>query len=741
MHDDVERSIVATADDRIAVAGPSGRSFGGTKADADTSSSERLLDAALNPASIAIIGASDNSNKVGGRPLLYLSRFGFRGRVYPVNPNRDEVQGLRSYPDVFALPEAPDLAVIAAPGAGALQAVADCAARGVRAAIVIASGFGETRDHAAIMAEREMVACAGAVGMRLIGPNSQGLANFGCGAVASFSTMFLEVTPADGPVGIISQSGMMSVAPYGLLRRKGIGVRHVHATGNDADVSLSELALAVVLDPAVRLLLLYIESIRDAPTLARAAEVARQRDLPIVAVKTGRTPRGQAAARSHTNALANEDRIVDAFFRQHGIWRARDVHELVGAAELYLKGWRPDGRRLVAVSNSGASCVMAADAAHDLNLELAVLTERTSTELASQLPTFATVTNPIDITAALLGDSSLFGSIISVVGDDQGVDLLFVGLPVAGAGYDVAAFASAADDFMVTTGIPIVVAAPQENVADHFRRRFVPTFASQTEAMAVLAQLTQHTALMRRRRTTAEPARPLMLRPDRVGFLSESESLILLRDHGMPTVPYRLCQSPQEAAAAFQEFRGRVVAKACSAQFPHKSDHGLVALDLRSEAEVVRAYTSLGQKLQALGGTSEGVIVAPMVSGRREFVLGSKVDPVFGPVVMIGDGGRYVEAFGDIAVMLPPFSADEVREALFTLRVAPLLRGVRGEPPLDVAALCAAAIRLAEIITAGAERIASIDVNPVMVGAAGEGLVIVDALVECNLPQEQPGLR
>jgi acyl-CoA synthetase (NDP forming) len=241
----------------------------------------------------------------------------------------------------------------------------------VRAAIIMTSGFGETSDPQSIDAERAIVARA-APRMRVIGPNSQGLANFGSGAVASFSTMFSEIEPADGPVAIVSQSGMMSAMPYGLLRGQGIGVRHVHATGNDADVTLPEVALAYC-RTEVRLLLLYIESIRDADTLAQAAALARERDVPIVALKTGRTARGQSAARSHTGALANEDRVVDAFFRQHGIWRVRDVEQLVGATELYLTGWRPLGRRLVVVSNSGAACVMAADAMREVGLELANL--------------------------------------------------------------------------------------------------------------------------------------------------------------------------------------------------------------------------------------------------------------------------------------------------------------------------------------------------------------------------------
>ena len=273
-----------------------------------------LSAAALNPSSVAIIGASDNPNKIGGRPLLFLTRFGFKGRIYPINPNRQEVQGFerlsrhvvrcrkfRTWWSWRRRNHVRGRSTTAPPAASARSSSwrRDTEKRTTPAGSPPSGAWSSG---------------ARVAGMRLIGPNSQGLANFGTGAIASFSTMFLEVEPADGPVGIISQSGMMSTAPYGLLRQSGIGVRHAHATGNDSDVTLAELALAVVQDPEVRLLLLYIESIRDPEMLARAAALARERDIPIVAVKAGRTARGQAAARSHTGALASEDRVVNAFF-------------------------------------------------------------------------------------------------------------------------------------------------------------------------------------------------------------------------------------------------------------------------------------------------------------------------------------------------------------------------------------------------------------------------------------------
>jgi len=688
-----------------------------------------LLRRALDPKAIALIGASENPHKVGGRPLLYLQRFGFTGKIYPINPNRAEVQGLKAYADLQSLPEAPDLAIVMVAGDGAAAAVEECARRGVKVTICMASGFGETGEVGAA-AQRAMVASARAHGMRLIGPNSQGLVNFGTGTVASFSTMFLEAPPADGPVAIVSQSGAMSAVPYGLLRGRGIGVRHCHATGNDADVTVAEMARAVIEDEGVKLLLLYLEAIPDPAMLAAVAERARERQVPIVALKTGRTAAGQRAAKSHTGALANEDRVVDAYLRRHGIWRARDMAGLVSASEMYLKGWRPAGRRLVAISNSGASCVMAADLAADIGLPLATFAETTREALAAVLPGFATTSNPIDITAALLSNSRLFGDILPIVARDPAADLFLVALPVAGQGYDVDAFARDTATFAAATGKPVAVATPQATVAEHFRAAQIPTFSGETEAVMALDQLQRHWALMRRSAPPPLPAARVELPPGSGRFLNEAESLALIAAHHVPVVAHRLCRSEREARIAFRELGSPVAVKACSADVPHKSEHGLVALNLVSEEAVVQAYAAQQAKLEAMGAASDGIIIAAMAEAQREFVVGAKLDPIFGPVVMIGDGGKYVEALPDVVLLLPPFSRGDAAEAIGRLRIAPILAGVRGEPAADVAALAEAALRLATIIAHAKGKIAAIDLNPVMVGAAGQGAVVVDALVE-----------
>jgi acyl-CoA synthetase (NDP forming) len=690
---------------------------------------DSTLRVALDPRSVAVIGASENPNKIGGRPIHYLGRFGFKGAIYPINPHRTEIQGHKCYPDLASLPEAPELVIVAVPGQAAVAAVAAAAERGVKVAVVMASGFGET-GAGGRAEESAMVATARAHGMRLVGPNTQGLANFGTGAIANFSTMFLESPPQDGPIAIVSQSGAMSVVPYGLLRARGIGVRHTHATGNDADVTAPELACAVLEDPAVRLLLLYLESIADAAALAEVAETARRREVPVVALKAGRTAAGQQAARSHTGALANEDRVVDAFFRQHGIWRARDVPDLVNAAELYLKGWRPQGRRLVAISNSGASCVMSADIAADLGMPLAALSAETQRELTAVLPGFATVKNPIDVTAALLANNHLLGAILPIVGPDPAADVAMVAIPVAGVGYDVEAFARDTADFSRTTGKPAVAMIPQPSIAAPFRAAGVPVFADETQAIAALDQLARHGELLRRSRAAPLPRVDVTLPAGAARFLNEAESLALLAAHGIPVVPHRLCRNETEAREAFRALGPRAAVKACSAEVPHKSEHGLVALGLASEDAVADAFAAQWRKLEALGVPRDGVIVATMARAPRECALGARLDPVFGPVVMVGDGGKYVEAMPDVAVLLPPFSREDVREALARLRIAPLFQGVRGEPPLDAEALADAAIKLGTLIASAKGRIASIDLNPVMVGPRGAGVVVADALVE-----------
>jgi acetate---CoA ligase (ADP-forming) len=690
------------------------------------------LKAALDPRSVAIIGASENPNKVGGRPVHYLEKFGFKGKVFPINPSRKEIQGHRCYPSLKDLPEAPEMVIVAVAGDNAIGAVEDCAAQGVKVAVVMASGFGEVDAVAGKAKERRMVEVAHKAGMRIVGPNSQGLANFGTGAIASFSTMFMEFDRVEGHVAMLSQSGALSTVPVGFLNPRGIGVRHSHATGNDADITVGELAIAVAEDPQVKLMLLYLESIPEKKYLEELAAVALDRDLPIVALKSGRSEAGRQAAQSHTGALANEDRVVDAFFEHHGIWRAPDMRGLVEATELYLKGWKPKGRRLVAISNSGAVCVMTADAATSVGMPMAKLAAETDKKLKGILPSFATTTNPIDITAALLSNSNLFGDILPVIAEDPAADAFVIGVPVAGPGYDVAAFARDAAAFGKQTGKPLVVAATQPSVAGQFAAQGTSVFPTEVEAVTALHQFLAHRELMQRvKARKAEWGTPEVLLPasEQTVMLNEADSLALLAARDIKVVSHRLCRSRAEAVAAFEAIGGPVVVKGCSADIAHKSELGLVKLGVRSREDAGEIWAQMEGIIRKHGSRFDGVIIAAMAGGRREIMIGAHRDPVFGPVVAVGDGGKYVEVFRDTTLLLPPFAKDDVKEALGRLRIAPLLTGVRGELPMDVDALADTVVKVGDLMRDADARVMSIDLNPVLLDSEGKGCVVVDAVV------------
>lgn len=686
------------------------------------------------PGSVAIIGASNDPEKIGGRPIRYMREFGFEGSIYPINPNRAKIQGITAYSSLDDLPAVPDVAIIAVSGANAVAQIVRCADLGVKGCIVMSSGFGETGDEQGLAWQNEMLAAAARTGMRLVGPNSQGLANFATGAVLGFSTLFTEQPPQDGPVAIVSQSGALCSVPYGLLRQAGIGVRYAHGTGNDIDVTAAELAAEILEDPDISLLLLYLEDFRDLDSIARVATKALERGVPVIALKGGRSEAGQRAAASHTGALATEEKVVDAFLEKYGIWRARSTHDLVSAVGLYLRPTVPKGERLAIVSNSGAICVLAADAAQDNDLPLSQLSERSHAELATALPSFASLDNPIDVTAALLTDSSLFGRVLPVLGRDVSVDACFIGIPVSGRGYDVERFARDVADFEASAGVPLVMAVPQDDIAERFRARGTVVYADEWQAVRALSQYLHHHALIARarHRALARPTVRRALETERV-VLNESESLGIIDRLGVPTVEHVLVTHPDGAPAAVEVLGGGpVVIKGCSSEMTHKSELGLVRVGVRA-ADATRVVDELFDLMARAGIANEGVIVARMVKGVHEGMLGARVDPVFGPVVVIGAGGVHVEAMPDVQFLLPPYSIDDALRAISRLRIAAVLGGTRGEPPVDIEAWARAAVNLGDALLDDELALHELDVNPLMLlakdGEVQPAIRAVDAVV------------
>jgi acyl-CoA synthetase (NDP forming) len=483
-------------------------------------------------------------------------------------------------------------------------------------------------------------------------------------------------------------------------------------------------------DPDLKLLMLYLEGIPDPWNLAEAARIARDRNLPMVVLKSGRTAAGQEAAQSHTGALANEDRVVDAFLKEHGIMRAQSMVDLVDTAPLYLQGWRPKGRRLVAISNSGAVCVMTADAATQEGMPLEPLLPATQQELKAILPGFATVKNPVDITAALLSNSGLFGAILPPISKDPAADAFLIGIAVAGAGYDVEKFSSDAAKFAAETGKPLVVAAPQPNIATQFKANGLVVYPTEGEAVRALSLFLTHAELMAETKLR-EPLIKSAPNPiPQTKLLDEAASLALLAKFGVPAVKHVLCQTEEEAATAFTQMKvAAVVVKGCTQDASHKSELGLVRLGVSDVAALRQAFKDMHAAAKSATIQLTGIIVAEQVKGRRELMIGARVDPVFGPVVLVGDGGKYVEAMPDLQVLMAPFSIEDVEKALLRLRIAPLLSGVRGESPLDVKAFCQSAVAVGHMMVDQKLGISQLDINPVMVGSLGQGCVSLDAVI------------
>lgn len=677
------------------------------------------------PSAVAVIGASENPNKVGGRPIHYLQKYGFKGAIYPVNPTRSEIQGLPAFSNIEDVPTVPDAVIVAVGGNSVLEQIRRCGEAGVKFAVVMSSGFSELGDKGKER-EEELVRVARETGIRIIGPNAQGSANFATGAVLNFSTMFMDVTPLDGPIAIVSQSGAASVMPYALLRQEGIGVRYVIATGNDSDAGACAMAEAVASDPDIRLILVYLESISDPVRLASAARLARERGAYVVAIKSGSSERGAQAAASHTGALAGNDAAVDAFLARHGIWRARDINEFIRATSLYLQNHDAGEGKAVAMSHSGAVAVMTADYAERTGLALTVLTDETKTKLGEILPDFGTADNPLDMTAAILTNNEMFPGVLNAIGTDPGADAMIVSVPVAGPGFDIDAFAEAARAFADKHLKPLVVCAPQPNVRKIFTDAGLPTFVTDSDAILALAQYCAHQRLIRKTGSRADQSHSVALKG--TGLQDEATSLNLLSNSGVPVVRHQICISSEDAVSAFHRLGGCVAVKGCAANIPHKSEHGLVHLGLRTAEDVQRATEECLSKLEQMGVTDPRVVVAQMIKGKHEFALGVSVDPLLGPVVMVGEGGTLLELRKDIATLLAPFSVEDAEAALRALRIGKLFDGYRGEPALDIKALARAAVALGNFAASAGGALKSVDINPVMV--MNDGVVAVDAVVE-----------
>ena len=684
----------------------------------------------LEPRAVAILGASTDPSRIGGRPLRYMLEAGFEGPIYPINPNRDTVQGLKAYASIEAAPGPVDCAIVAVPAALVPAALEACAGQGVKSAVVFSSGFAEAGAEGAALQTR-MTEIARRGGIRIVGPNCLGIFNAAVHFYATFSTNFDGGYPPPGRIAIISQSGAYGSHVFALARARGLGVRYWITTGNESDVEIGECIAWAAMDEDVDLIVAYAEGARDGKALLLGLDLARANAKPVIFMKVGRSEVGAEAALSHTVALAGSDAIYAAAFRQYGAHRARSTEDMLDAAYACSAGVYPKGRRIGLVTLSGGVGVQMADDAIDLGLDVAAMPEAAQAKLREILP-YAAPRNPVDITGGAFNDLNLVEKNFELMLEEGGYDAIVAFLSIfAASPYivdDLVPMLAELRQHFPERLIVLSLVAPPEVVVRYEAAGYL-VFEDPCRAVAATAALMGFGASFARGRPSPAPALPAGVPPIPEGAVSEREAKAVLAAAGLPVVEERLARSAEAAARAAEELGLPVAMKLNAPGLAHKTEIGGVLLDLATVEAVRDGYEALLARAARSGARPDGILVAPMIAGGVETILGVQRDPLFGPAVMFGLGGVFVEALDDVTFRLAPFGIDEARRMIREVKGFKVLQGARGRPPADLEALAEALARLSVLAAAGAERIESIDVNPFLVLPEGQGALALDALI------------
>jgi acetyl coenzyme A synthetase (ADP forming)-like protein len=696
------------------------------------------MKAFFEPRRVAVVGASRRPGSIGHSVFANLLRTGFRGDVVPINLAGGEIDSVRAYPSIGEAPGEFDLAVVVVPAAQVLGVVDDCIQAGVRAIVVISAGFGES-DAEGRGREAELVAKVRSAGIRLIGPNCMGILN--TDPAVRLNATFSPVFPPEGRVGLSTQSGALGLAILDCARQLNIGISTFVSAGNKADVSGNDLLQYWEDDPRTDVILLYLESFGNPRNFARIARRVSRRK-PIVAVKSGRSGAGARAASSHTGALAASDRVVDALFRQVGVIRTRTLEELFDVAALLAHQPLPQGRRVAILTNAGGPAILAADACESEGLELPVLSDATVVGLREFLPAAASVANPVDMIASASPEDYRRAAAL-LLADERVDSLLVIYIPplvTEPESIAMAILAAAGTSnrkpvlatFLGAAGVPEVL-------------RPIPSYKFPESAARALARVTSHAEWLRRPDGQSPEFRDFVVDEARTvvqevlarggGWLHPGEAERLLAAAGIPSARSEFAATADEARAAARRIGFPVAVKASGPKILHKSDVGGVALGLADQSAVVDACREMAGRL---GNDLAGFLVQEMAGPGVELMVGAVDDPAFGPTIAFGSGGTLVELLGDISLRLHPLTQADVAEMMEEVKGTALLRGFRGSPPADEAAVRDLLLRLSALLEHCPE-IRELDANPVRVFS--KGLKVLDARVRVSAAPQHPPTR
>lgn len=696
------------------------------------------LERFLNPASIAIIGASPEPHKIRGALLYLLIKNGYGGRIYPVNPSYEAISDLRCYPTIASVNAPVDLALVAIPASGVLAALEECAAAGVANAIVISSGFAE--DEAAPPGMQHAIrALARRTGMRISGPNAEGFHNEISRVTATFSPAldrdagYTQLIAARRRIGVVAQSGGIGFSFYNRGTALGLSFSIVATMGNESDLSAADFFAHMARDEDTAAILLFLEAVRDPAGFMAAAEAAWKASKPVVALKVGRSAVGKQATMSHTASMAGWDTAYDAAFCRFGITLATEIDEALSLLSAFVTCPPAKGGRTAIVTVSGGGGAWAADCLSAAGLDLPVLSTATQTEIGKFIPSYGTACNPIDLTAQGASGGGMLRT-IELLSEDEDVDIIAV----------VTSLANPTRVSIDPDGLGKIIATRKKPVMV-YSYTLPSELARQAMAKAGVVIHPSMSLLSRSARALVDRARmdpPALIAPlvldapvrQRLavpGALAEHEAKSLLAAAGIAVSPSRLVKDAGALAEAAADLCFPLAAKIQSAEIPHKTEAGGVRLGIADLAGLQAAFQEVigNARRHAPDARIDGVLLERMAPRGVEMIIGIVRDPTFGPVVMVGAGGVATELYRDTAHRLAPVDEAGALAMIDELKSAPLLKGFRGAPPADLPALARLIARTSQLAAAGKAGIAELELNPVIVHPMGQGFTIADALL------------
>lgn len=691
----------------------------------------------FNPQSIAVVGASSRPGALSWWPLHLAATKGFAGEVYPVNPTRDELEGLRCYPTIDAIGKPVDVAVVVLNAEKTPDAVAACAAAGVKAVVLPTQGLGEMGPEGEAI-QAQMVETARAAGMRVIGPNTDGFANLTSGAIGSIQPLYADAM-APGPVGLVTQSGATSSSLMIRLKQHGIGCRMVVSGGNEVDLGLADYMSVMVQDPEIKIILSFVESIRKPEDFLKVADLAADLGKPIVLIKVGRSEEGAKRAAAHTGALAGADALYDAMFAARGVIRVSELSELVAVAKMFLTQGAPTAPGVGIMSVSGGQAGTLADKAGEMGTPVPAISDATEQRLTAALQ-FGKGFNPCDLTGEIATNPGLAVTVYEGFSGEPDLGTIVFARKHLTARASILAAQMLGERSKLPGAKPLAIYAMDGEItgeeADAYREHGVPTFDNLNDLYGACMKLSRWSAFQAGRKPT-QPAADIgkgdigESGASYAGVVPDADAKRMLADAGIRLAGERFAATRGTAVEAAEAIGFPVVLKVVSERIAHKTEAGGVMLNLADAGAVETAFDTIMASAAAYleDGTADGVLVQEQIIGGTEMILGIKADPDLGPFVVVGLGGIFTELLKDVAIRPAPVDLRTAREMVAELRGSALLDGFRGKARGDVEAFAKTIADFSVLAIRESGWLAEADLNPVLVLDEGRGVRTVDALL------------